>query len=59
MYFVSPQMAKSNPERVRNWRRATTRIDDETDKKFQDKLKKTGDKESEVLRRAVRDYTKD
>lgn len=57
--FVAPQMKDKDPNKVRNWRRPSTRIDPDTDKKFQEKLSRTGDKESEVIRKAVRNYTKD
>ena len=52
-------MKGKDQSKVSNWRRAGTRLDPDTDKKFQEKLGKTGDKESEVIRKAVRNYTKD
>tara|TARA_R110000751_G_scaffold29245_1_gene75469 strand:- start:283 stop:441 length:159 start_codon:yes stop_codon:yes gene_type:complete len=52
-------MSNDNFERVRDWPRVGTRIDSDTERKFQEKLKENGDKQSEVLRKAVRNYTKD
>ena len=52
-------MKGKDPYKVRNWHIRGARIDPDTDRKFQDKLKQTGDSQSDVIRKAVRDYTKD
>ena len=52
-------MKDKDPNKVRNWVIRGARIDPETDRKFQNKLKETGDSQSTVIRKAVRDYTKD
>lgn len=52
-------MSEKDPNKVRNWSRVQTRIHPETEKKFHDKLREKGDSQSEVIRRAIRDYTKD
>jgi len=52
-------MSKPNSNRVRNWPRVEARIDPELDKKFHEKLKKKGHSQSDVIRKAVRNYTKE
>lgn len=52
-------MSKKKPERVRDWPKVTVRVDPETGKNFKEKLKENGDDQSKVIRRAIRDYTKD
>ena len=51
-------MSEKDPNKVRNWSRVQTRIDPDTEKKFQETLKQNGHSQSEVIRRAIRDYTK-
>jgi len=52
-------MKDKDKNKVRNLNIVSTRISPESEKKFQRKLKETGDSTSEVLRRAIRDYSKD
>jgi predicted DNA-binding protein len=52
-------MSKSNSNKVRNWPRVDARIHPETNEKLKAKLKKTGDNQSELIRKAIRDYTRD
>ena len=52
-------MKEPNPNLVKDWKIRGARLDPDTDKKFQDKLKETGDSQTAVIRRAVRNYTKD
>ena len=52
-------MNKPDPNKVRNWNEVRARIDPETEKKFQEKLKENGDSQSSVIRKAVRNYNKD
>jgi hypothetical protein len=52
-------MKDKDPNKVRNWSIRGARIDPDTDKAFQDKLKEKGDSQSSVIRKAVRNYTKD
>jgi hypothetical protein len=52
-------MSEKDPNKVRDWNRVQTRIDPDTEQRFQQKLKENGDSQSEVIRRAIRNYTKD
>lgn len=51
-------MSEKDSNKVRNWKEVRSRIDPETEQKFREKLKENGDSQSDVLRRAIRDYTK-
>lgn len=57
--IVASQMSKQDPNNVRSWPRVDARIHPETNDKLKQKLKRTGDNQSEIIRRAIRDYTKD
>jgi len=52
-------MKDEDKSKVRNWAIRGARIDPDTDKVFQKKLKENGDSQSSVIRKAVRNYTKD
>ena len=52
-------MSKEDANKVRNWPQVSTRIDPDVEKKFNDKLKENGDSKADVIRRAVRNYSKD
>ena len=51
-------MSEKDKHKVRNWPQVSTRIDPDIKDKFNQKLKENGDDKSEVIRRAIRDYTK-
>lgn len=52
-------MSEKDQNKVRNWSEVRSRIDPETERKFKAKLKEKGDSQSQVIRKAIRDYTKD
>jgi hypothetical protein len=51
-------MSEKKQIRVRNWPQVSSRIDPDSKRAFDNKLKETGDDKSEVIRRAIRDYTR-
>ena len=52
-------MKDEDKSRVKNWKIRGARLDPDTDKVFQQKLKEKGDSQSSVIRKAVRKYNKD
>jgi metal-responsive CopG/Arc/MetJ family transcriptional regulator len=51
-------MSEKKQIRVRNWPQVSSRIDPDVKKDFDKKLKENGDDKSEVIRRAIREYTR-
>jgi hypothetical protein len=56
--FVLLQMSDKKPIRVRDWPQVSAHVDPDSKRAFDNKLKETGDDKSEVIRRAIRDYTR-
>jgi len=50
------QKKDDNPNLVKNWLIRGARIDPDTDRQFQNKLKETGDSQSAVIRKGIRNY---